>query len=67
MVQWVKNLTAVAWVSVEAQVRFSEGCSRLKDLALQQLWIQSLARELSHATGVAKKKKKKKKNKKKVV
>ena len=39
MVQWVKNLIAVAQVAMEAQV-------------------QSLAQELPHATGTAKKKKK---------
>ena len=39
--QWVKNLTAVAPVAVEAWV-LSPGAwySRLKDLALPQLWLR---------------------------
>ena len=39
VVQWVKNLTAVAWVTAEAQVgvRTLAQCSGLKDLALPQL------------------------------
>ena len=31
MAQWVKNLTAVAWVTVEAQVRSLAWHSGLKD------------------------------------
>ena len=38
MAQWVKNLTAVAWVTVEVQVQSPAHCSGLKDLALPQLW-----------------------------
>ena len=38
--QWVKNLTAVAWVTVEVQVQ-SSWCSGLEDPALQQLWYRS--------------------------
>ena len=34
VVQWVKNLTAVAWVAAEPQVLSLAGCSVLKDLAL---------------------------------
>ena len=34
MVQWVKNLTAEAWVAVEVWVRSLAQQSRLKDLAL---------------------------------
>ena len=36
--QWVKNLTEVAWVTVEVQVLSPAQCSELKDLALLQLW-----------------------------
>jgi len=36
--QWVENLTAVAWVAVEAWVRSPARHSGLKDLALLQLW-----------------------------
>ena len=32
MVQWVKNLTAVAWVTVEARVQSPVRLSGLKDL-----------------------------------
>ena len=57
LAQWVKNLTAVALVAVEAQVRSPAQCSGLKGLALPQLWcrllIQSLAHELPYAEDVA--------------
>ena len=71
MVQWVKNLAAVAWVTVEAQVQYLARCSELKDLILPQLCHTS---ELSlrfnpwprnfHVLQVQKKKKKKKERKK---
>ena len=38
MAQWVKNLMAAAEVAMEAQVQSSVWGSRLKDLALVQLW-----------------------------
>ena len=38
MVQWVKNLTAVAQVALEAQVQSPAQHGELKDLALPQLW-----------------------------
>ena len=39
MVQWVKNLTAVAQVAMEALAQPLVQCSGLKDLALQLLWL----------------------------
>ena len=36
-VQWVKNLTAVAWVALEARVQSLAQHSGLKDLVLLQL------------------------------
>ena len=41
MEQWVKNWTAVDWVTVEVQVQFLAQCSTLKDMALQQLQCRS--------------------------
>ena len=41
MVQWVKNLTAVAQVALEAQVQSPAQHGELKDLALPQLWFRS--------------------------
>ena len=38
VVQWVKNLTAVVQVAVEAQVLTLTGCRGLKALVLPQLW-----------------------------
>ena len=38
MVQWVKNLTAAAWVAAEVQVCFPVQHSGLKDPVLLQLW-----------------------------
>ena len=51
MVQWVKNLTAVAEVQVQSQAR----PYGLKDLALPQLWLRfsPWPRELPYAMGVA--------------
>ena len=40
MAQWVKNLTRVALVAVEVQVRSPALCSGLKDPALLQLWCR---------------------------
>ena len=37
VVQWVENLTAVAWVPVEVQVPPLAWCRGLKDLVLLQL------------------------------
>ena len=37
MAQWVKNLTAAAQVTAEAQVQFPAQCRGLKDPALPQL------------------------------
>ena len=50
--QWVKNLTAVAWVTAEAWVQSPVLCSGLKDSALLAQ-IQSLAWELPYALGTA--------------
>ena len=62
---WVKDLTAVAWVAVEAQVRSPAWYSGLKDPGLPSeaqvtaaAWIQSLAQELPYAVSAAIKKKK---------
>ena len=61
MVQWIKNPTAVVWVTAEVQVRSLAQCTWLKDPALPQLqhqvstvaWIQSLAQEFPYAMNVA--------------
>ena len=37
--QWVKNPTAKAWVTVQVWVQSLGQCSRLKYLALPQLWL----------------------------
>ena len=37
--QWIKNLTAGAWVTVVAQARSSGHCSGLKDPMLLWLWL----------------------------
>ena len=63
MVQWVKDLTVVAPVSVEVWVRSWAWCSGLKDSALPQLWLGSklwfrfisLVWELPYAVGTARK------------
>ena len=39
MVQWIKNLTAGAWVTVEAWVRSSAQCSGVKNPVLLQLQL----------------------------
>ena len=39
MAQWVKNLTAVAQVTVEVWIRSPAQCSRLKDLACHRCGI----------------------------
>ena len=41
MVQWVKNLTSVAQIPVEVQVRSLAQHNGLKDLVLLQLWHKS--------------------------
>lgn len=58
--QWVKNLTAVAQVTVEVHVQTLALYNGLKDpsIAAVATWIQSLARELIYAVGVVIKKKK---------
>ena len=50
MVQWLKNVTAAAWVTAEVWVQSPAWHSGLKDFAQ----IQSLALELPCAEGVAK-------------
>ena len=59
MMQWVKNLTAVAQVTVEVHVQTLALYNGLKDpsIAAVATWIQSLARELIYAVGVVIKKK----------
>ena len=57
MVQWVKNMTAVAWAAAEVCVQPQAKCRGLKNSALPQLWhrftaadkIQSLAQECPNA------------------
>ena len=44
MAQWVKNLTAAAWVTVEVRVQALAEGSGLKDLAGSQLWCRSQQR-----------------------
>ena len=56
MVQWVKNLTAVARVAVEVWVQSLTQCSGLKDLALLQLWHRCSCGSDSYAAGAAIKK-----------
>ena len=54
VVQWVKNMTVMSQVTLEAQVQSQAGQRGLKNLALPHLWhksaavdqIQSLAGEL---------------------
>ena len=68
MVQWVKNLTAVVWVTLELWVPSLAQHSGLKDLALLEplrksaavAGIQSLAQELLYAWMWPLKKKRKK-------
>ena len=38
VVQWVKNLTTVAWVTAEVWVQSLAQCSELKDLVMLHLW-----------------------------
>ena len=56
MGQWVKNLTAVAWVAAEARVQSLARHSGLKDTALLQLQLRFdlWPRQLLYASGVAK-------------
>ena len=56
VVHCLKNLTAAAWVASEARVQSTALCSGLKDPALPQLWLESLAWELPCAMGTAIKK-----------
>ena len=62
MAQWVKSLTAVAWVTAEAWVQAPAGRSWLKgsSVVTAAFWTQSLAQELPYATGAAIKKNKQK-------
>ena len=61
VVQWVKNLTAAAWVPGEVQVQFPipvqwANGSSIATAAAQVTavaWIQFLARELPYAMGLA--------------
>ena len=55
MVQWVKNWTAAARVTVEVWVPPPAWCSGLKDLAMPRLRhrIEPLAWELPYAVGAA--------------
>ena len=57
MVQWVKNLTEVPWVSVAVEVQSPAWHSQLQDLALLHLWwpgnfhvlwIQPLKKKISY-------------------
>ena len=68
MVQWVKNPTATAWVTVEAQVQFLSLVQWVKGSSIatavvwvvDAAWIQSLAQELPYSRDAAIKKGKKK-------
>lgn len=53
MAKWIKNLTTVAEVTVEVQVRCLAQCSVLKD----PVRIQSLALEFPYVAGVTTKNK----------
>ena len=53
MAQWVKNVTAVSQVAVEAWVPSLAQGTGLKDLATAAAQIQSQAWELPHALGAA--------------
>ena len=55
VVQWVKNLSGVAWVAAEAQVWIPSLVQWVKG---SSVWIQSLAWELPYVIDVAIKKKK---------
>ena len=61
MVQGVKNLTAVAWVTVEAWVQPLAQHSGLKNPVLMQLWHRLNPAQNFHVLGVRHKIKKKKK------
>ena len=60
MTQWVKNLTAVACVTMEVRVCSLAQWVKGSSSATAAAWIQSLAWELTYAVGTAIKKKKKK-------
>ena len=66
--QWVKNLIAVAWVTVEVQIWSPAWHSGLKDPVLpqlqlrSQLWLRFWPRELQYAIGAAIKRQKTKPN-----
>ena len=53
MVQWIKNLTAVAWVTSKARVLSLACYIWLKESSIAAAWIQSLAWELPYAMGAA--------------
>ena len=61
MVLWIKNLTAVVWVTVGVQVRSLAQSNRLKNpaVAAPVAEIQSLVREPPYAMGTALKRKEK--------
>ena len=61
MVQGVKNLTAVAWVTVQAWVQPLAQHSGLKNPVLMQLWHRLNPAQNFHVLGVWHKIKKKKK------
>ena len=66
MVQWLKNVTAAAWVTAEVWVQSPAWHSALKDPALlSEAQIQSLALELPYATSARPLQKEKRKKKKK--
>ena len=65
MVQWVKNLTAVAQFAAEVQWVKGSGIATAVVQVAAVAWIPSLAQELPLAMGVATKKKKKQKKQKK--
>ena len=53
LVQWVKNLTSVSWVTKEVWVCCLAWCSELKALVLPYLWLGSWPGELPYDVGEA--------------
>ena len=51
MAQWLKNLTAVAPVAMEARVLSQALHSGLKDPGLLQLWLPGLGTSICHGYG----------------
>ena len=74
MVQWVKNLTSVAWITLEVQFS-SRPCAVVKDLTLPQLqhWLQlwlgfspGLATSTCHGVAIYKREREREKERERV-